>query len=151
MRQRILSSLLFAWPAIALAQQNDIRIENAWSRPAVVGRTGVIYLTVTDTGAPDRLIAATSPVATRAELHGSYTENDVARMRAITALPVDQGKPLILAPGGYHIMLTGLKQTLKQGDTFPITLSFERSGQVTASATVQVADARMPPGHDAPH
>ena len=46
---------------------------------------------------------------------------------------------MTLAPGGYHIMLTGLKQPLKQGDSFPVTLSFAKAGQVTATATVAKA------------
>ena len=50
---------------------------------------------------------------------------------------------MTLAPGGYHIMLSGLKQSLKQGDSFPITLSFAKAGQVTATATVTKAGATM--------
>ena len=59
-----------------------------------------------------------------------------------TVLLVDQ--MATLAPGGYHIMLSGLKQALKQGDSFPITLSFAKAGQVTATATVAKAGATMP-------
>ena len=54
------------------------------------------------------------------------------------------GEPVTLAPGGYHIMLMGLKQTLKQGDSFPVTLGFAKAGQVTATATVEKAGAAMP-------
>jgi periplasmic copper chaperone A len=135
--------MLFAVPAIALAQQNGIQIENAWSRAAMAGRTGVVYLTITDTGAPDSLTAASSPVASKADLHESFTDNGVAKMRDVTTLPVEPGKPLTLSPDGYHIMLTGLKQPLKQGDTFPVTLSFAKAGQVTATVTVQKAGGGM--------
>jgi hypothetical protein len=137
MRHLVLGIMLFAVPAIALAQQNGIQIENAWSRAAMAGRTGVVYLTITDTGAPDSLTAASSPVASKADLHESFTDNGVAKMRDVTALPVQPGKPLTLAPDGYHIMLTGLKQPLKQGDTFPLTLSFAKAGPVTTTVTVQ--------------
>jgi periplasmic copper chaperone A len=143
MRHLVLGTMLFAVPAIALAQQNGIQIENAWSRAAMAGRTGVVYLTITDTGAPDRLTAASSPVAGKADLHESFTDNGVAKMRDVTTLPVEPGKPLTLAPEGYHIMLTGLKQPLKQGDTFPVTLSFAKAGQVTATVTVQKAGGGM--------
>jgi periplasmic copper chaperone A len=143
MRHLVLGTMLFAVPAIALAQQNGIQIENAWSRAAMAGRTGVVYLTITDTGAPDRLTAASSPVASKADLHESFTDNGVAKMRDVTTLPVEPGKPLTLAPEGYHIMLTGLKQPLKQGDTFPVTLSFAKAGQVTATVTVQKAGGGM--------
>src|SRR4051794_29782670 len=119
MRRGVLSSLLFAVPAIALAQQNGIRVENAWSRAAMQGRTGVIYLTITDGGAPDRLTGVASPVAGKAQLHESFTDHGVAKMRDVAVLPVEPAKPVTLAPNGYHIMLIDLKQPLKQGDTFP--------------------------------
>jgi copper(I)-binding protein len=139
--------MLAAVPAIALAQQNAIRIEDAWSRTAMQGRTGVVYLTIVDEGAADRLTGITSPVAARAELHESFNENGVAKMREIAVLPLAQGKPVTLAPGGYHIMLVDLKAPLKQGDAFPITLRFEKAGQVTAQVTVQKPGATMPSGH----
>jgi periplasmic copper chaperone A len=66
------------------------------------------------------------------------------KMRSVASLPIESDKPVILAPGGFHIMLSGLKQALKQGDSFPITLSFTKAGQVTASATVAKAGATMP-------
>jgi len=132
-----------------LAQQNGITVENAWSRAATAGRTGVVYLTVTDAGGADRLTGVTSPVAARVDLHESFIDNGVSKMRDVAALPVEAGKPLSLAPGGYHIMLTGLKQTLKPGDTFPVTLSFQNAGQITATVTVQRAGGGAPTGHDA--
>jgi copper(I)-binding protein len=136
-------------PAIALAQQNGMRVENAWSRAAMQGRTGAVYLTIIDDGGADRLTAIASPVAAKAELHESFTENGVAKMRAVGALPVAQGNKVTLAPGGYHIMLMNLKQPLRQGDAFPVTLNFEKAGQVTATVTVQKAGGSMPMGHDA--
>ena len=141
--------LLSIVPTIAVAQHSDIRIENAWSRAAMSGRTGVVYLTITDTGAPDRLTAIASPVAAKAELHESFTEQGVAKMRAVAALPVATGKPVTLSPGGYHIMLMGLTQELKQGDSFPVTLSFAHAGPVTATVTVRQSASGMPMGHDA--
>jgi copper(I)-binding protein len=55
---------------------------------------------------------------------------------------VEPAKPVVLAPGGYHIMLMGLKQPLKQGDAFPITLNFANAGPVTAQVTVEPPGAR---------
>jgi copper(I)-binding protein len=147
MRLRFLGCILATIPALALAQQSPIRVENAWSRTALQGRTGVVYLTIVDDGTADRLTAVASPVAAKAELHESFNENGVAKMREIAILPVAQGKPLTLAPGGYHIMLVDLKEPLKQGDAFPITLSFEKAGEVTAQVIVQRPGANMPSGH----
>jgi len=127
----------------ALADQNGITVTDAWSRAAMAGRTGIVYLTVTDTGAPDRLIGASSPVAAKATLHKSIDDHGVMKMRSVAALPVQPGMPLKLAPDGYHIMLEGLKQPLQPGQTFPVTLTFANAGAVTATATVQKAGGGM--------
>jgi copper(I)-binding protein len=133
------SLLIVAIPAFATAQQDSVKVQDAWSRAAMASRMGVIYLTITDDSGPDRLTSVTSPVAAQASLHESFNDNGVEKMRAIPSLPVTPGKPVTLAPGGYHIMLMGLKQPLKQGDTFPVTLNFEKAGKVTTTVTVRGA------------
>lgn len=132
-----LAAVFLLFPIAAFAQENGITIENAWSRPAAAGRVGVVYLTVEDTGSPDTLTGAHSPVASRAELHESFTENGVSRMRPVGPVHIAPGKPVTLAPGGLHIMLMGLKQPLKTGETFPVTLSFAKAGDVTTNAKVE--------------
>ncbi len=148
MRRLLFASVFLCVPLLGLAppaaaDQNGIAVTGAWSRAAMAGRMGVVYLTITDTGAPDRLIGASSPVATAAALHESFDDHGVMKMRPVAALPVQPGKPVALAPGGYHIMLEGLKQSLQPGQTFPVTLTFAKAGPVTATATVQKAGAGM--------
>jgi copper(I)-binding protein len=125
------------WPLAGMAADAGLTIEKPWARPAAIGQMGVIYLTVRDTGAPDRLVGVNTPVAAEAQLHESKMDGNVMQMRPVEAAPVAAGQPLVLAPGGYHIMLMGLKQPLKLGDTVPVTLVFERAGAVSATATVQ--------------
>jgi len=131
-----LAAILIAMPLAALADQAGIQVDHVWSRAAMAGRTGVVYLTITDSGAADTLTGAASPVATTAELHQSFDDHGVMKMRPVATLRIDPGKPVTLAPGGYHIMLMGLKQDLKPGDSFPIALTFAQAGQITATATV---------------
>jgi hypothetical protein len=142
--RRFLAAILIAAPITALAEQSAIQVDHAWSRAAMAGREGVVYLTITDTGSPDTLTGVTTPVAAEAALHQSIDNHGVMKMRPVGPLPIEPGKPVTLAPGGYHIMLMGLKQTLKAGDSFPVTLSFAKAGQVTATATVQKAGATLP-------
>ena len=148
MRRLFLAAIMLAIPVQGFADANGIKLEHAWSRAAAAGRVGVVYLTITDTGAADRLTAVASPVAASAGLHESYDDHGVAKMRSVAALPVEPGKPVSLAPGGYHIMLTGLKQPLHQGDEFPVTLTFDKAGAVTTTVTVRKAGASMPMGHE---
>jgi periplasmic copper chaperone A len=137
-------ALLTLLPAVALAGPMGVQVVDVWSRAMPAGGTGVVYLTVTDQGAPDTLTGAASPVAASAELHETIDDNGVMKMRPVASLPVGPGKPIKLAPGGYHIMLVGLKQALVAGTSFPVTLTFAKAGKITATAMVQAAGATMP-------
>ena len=130
------------------AQQSGIQIDHVWSRAAMAGRTGVVYLTITDTGPADALTGVATPVAATAGLHETINDNGVMKMRPVASLPITPGKSVTFAPGGYHIMLMDLKQPLKEGDSFPVTFSFAKAGQVTATATVEKAGAAAMPGMD---
>jgi hypothetical protein len=143
---RLLMALaLLTLPLPALADQSGIKVENAWSRAAMIGHTGVVYLTIIDIGVADRLTAVSTPVAQTAQVHQSYSESGVMKMRPVAALPVAPGKPLTLSPGGYHVMLMGLTQPLTEGENFPLTLTFEHAPPVTVPVHVARAGAE-PPG-----
>jgi copper(I)-binding protein len=147
MRRLMLAFAVVAGLALpALADQNGIAVTDAWSRVAMAGRTGVVYLTITDTGPPDRLTGVASPVATTTTLHESFDDHGVMKMRPVAGLPVTPGTPVILKPGGYHIMLEGLKQPLQAGQTFSLTLTFANAGAVAATATVRGAGTAMDHG-----
>ena len=142
-----LVALLTLLPAVALADPTGIQVEHVWSRAMPAGATGVVYLTVTNQAAPDTLIGVASPVAASATLHETIDDHDVMKMRRVASLPVAPGKPITLAPGGYHIMLTSLKQALVAGRSFPVTLTFAKAGTVTVTAAVLAAGAAMPGMH----
>ena len=142
---RLLPALaLMAMPLAAIADETSIHLDHVWSRGALAGHEGVVYLTITGAGTQDSLVGITTPVSANAELHQSFSDHGVAKMRPVVSLQIEPGKPVTLAPGGYHIMLKDLKRPLKQGDSFLITLSFAKAGRITATATVEKAGARMP-------
>ena len=140
----LLAAALLIMPVAAVADMSPINVDHAWSRAAMAGHQGVIYLTISDTGAPDTLTSVATPVAEKADLHETINDQGVMKMRPVAALTVAPGKPLTLTPGGYHIMLMNLKQPLKEGDSFPVTLTFAKSGQVTTTVIVEKAGATMP-------
>ncbi len=142
-----LIALLILLPAVALADPTGIRVDHVWSRAMPAGATGVVYLTVTNTGAPDTLTGVASPVAASAGLHETIDDHGVMKMRPVASLPVVPGKPVRLAPGGYHIMLMGLKRALVAGTSFPLTLTFTKAGTVAVTATVRGAGTAMPAMH----
>jgi len=138
------SALLIASPAFA--QTPAVQVQDAWARATAVGaHTGAVYLTLTDTAAAaDQLVGASTPVAGMAEVHETANDHGVMRMRPVKGLALAPGKAVTLKPGGYHIMLMDLKQQLKPGDSFPVTLTFQNSAPVTATATVAKAGAMGP-------
>jgi periplasmic copper chaperone A len=133
----------------ARAQAAPLVVDHVWSRAAMAGRVGVVYLSITATGAPDTLVSVSSPIAPKAELHESYDDNGVMKMRPVASLTVAPGKPIVLRPGGYHIMLVDLAHALKEGDSFPITLHFADAGPVTVTASVEKAGASVMPAPSA--
>ena len=117
----------------------SIQASEVWSRPAAVGSTGVVYLTLTNEGRqPDRLIGAKSDVAQAVELHRTTMEGGVMKMQPIAGgVEVPARSRVIFEPGGAHIMLIGLKRDLKAGDRFSVALDFEKTGTLTAESEVR--------------
>ena len=108
-----------------------IRVEDAWVRPAVVeGGNGAGFLTlINDTGQDDALISADADFADTVEIHQSVMgDNDTMSMVPVDQIDLPRGKTVTLEPGGYHIMLIGIDQTLEPGSTVTIALTFEKAG-----------------------
>jgi copper(I)-binding protein len=102
------------------------------------GGTGAVYATLANAGVQaDSLVSASTDVAQTVELHEVKHEGGVMKMRPVQAIPVPAKGKTELKPGGYHIMLMGLKHDLKPGDTIPVTLKFERGGEVRVEAAVK--------------
>ena len=128
----------------ALAQTSQLEVSNAWAR-ATPGKaeTGAAYVTI-QSPAADRLLSASSPVAKKAEVHTMEMAGMVMKMRPIAALDIPAGSPVALKPGGEHIMLIGLQHPLVEGQSFPLTLNFEKAGARTVIVAVEKAGATSP-------
>ncbi|HZH46134.1 MAG TPA: copper chaperone PCu(A)C [Roseococcus sp.] len=145
MNRRILLALLAAAPVAAHAQsEGGIAIEAPWTRAAGQGGQGAGYLTIRNAGPADRLLAASTPAAARLELHNVERDGEVMRMREVAAIPVPARGSVTLQPGGLHLMLIGLTAPLVAGETIPVTLRFERAGEMRVMLAVQAAGARAP-------
>jgi copper(I)-binding protein len=144
-----LAATLLALPALAA----EIRVEDAWARASLgQARNGAAYMIVHATGAsPDRLVAATSPVAGKVELHNNVMVGNVAQMRPVEAIEVTPGSPAVLQPGGLHVMLLDLRAPLQAGQSFPVTLRFERAGEVQVQVEIRAARPGQPPAHGGGH
>lgn len=140
--------------AVALAQAHEfklgaITIGHPYARATAAGQaTGGAFLTLANGGgAADRLLSVGADVAQSAELHSMSMEGNVMRMRAMPAIELPAGQTVALQPGGWHIMLIGLKAPLKAGEHFPLKLRFEQAGELTVTVNVESAEAAMEMKH----
>ncbi|WP_119156606.1 copper chaperone PCu(A)C [Caldimonas tepidiphila] len=121
-------------------QLGPIRIAHPWARATVAGQpAGGAYLKLENAGPADRLLSVRSPVAASAELHLMTMDGNIMRMREVDAIALPAGQTVEFKPGGLHIMLTGLKAPLKQGERVPLTLRFEKAGEVNVELAVESA------------
>ncbi len=119
-----------------------IAVEHPYARATLPGQpTGGAYFRLENKGAADRLVSVTAAVSQGVELHTSSMDGDVMRMRQVDAIDVPSNKTIVLEPNGTHIMLVGLKAPLKRGDSFPMTLKFEKAGEVVVDVKVQAVTA----------
>lgn len=139
---------LSAFPVLACetVTVGDMTIEHAWSRATIgADRPGVFYVEITNNGsADDALAGIATPAARMPMLHETVVADGVASMPHAMSIPVLAGQTVKLAPGGYHGMLTGLTEGLKEGGSFPVTLTFQNAGEVMVEVEVLSMRAEGP-------
>ena len=89
----------------------------------------------------ERPWARATPVADQVQFHSATEENGVSRMREMRTVDVTPGAKVAFSPGGLHIMVVGLKQPLKEGQTFPLTLTFEKAGKIEVTVPIEKVGA----------
>jgi periplasmic copper chaperone A len=114
--------ILAAAPALARA---EVAVTDAWVRGTVAGQRSTGAFMKLTPSADQKLVAAASPVAKIVEIHEMTVAGGMMKMRAVTKLDLPAGKTTELKPGGYHVMLMALEKPLAEGDSVPITLTFE--------------------------
>ena len=124
-----------------------INISNPWVRATPKGATaGVGYMTITNKGTtPDRLTCVTPPELSKCEIHSTTMEEGVSKMRPVSdGLEIKPGETVELKPGGFHVMLSELKQPLTQGKSVKVTLQFKNAGKVTVDYPIQPVGSAGP-------
>lgn len=124
--------------ADAFGGSGSIAVEHVWARATPKSAvTGAAYATLINNGtSDDRLLSVTSPAAEHIQIHSETSDKGVMKMEQVSTLDVHPATPVVLKPSGVHMMLIGLKQQLKEGDTVPFTFTFEKAGSVPVTAHV---------------
>lgn len=131
----LLAAASLSVPSLALAQ---VTVSDPWIRATVPAqKTAGAFMQLTSSR-PVRLVAVTSPVAGRVEIHQMAMQGQTMRMHAIDGLDLPANQPVNLASGGYHIMMFDLKRQLKDGEQVPMTLRFVDAAHKHEDVTVQV-------------
>jgi len=139
----LVAALLLVTHAAA-AQTGSVEVRDAWAR-ATPGKAdiGGVYLSL-QSPVSDRLTGLSTPVASTAQLHTGTMEGGIMKMRPLPELDLPAGQPVTLKPGAMHIMLLGLTGPLRPGQSFPLTLVFEKAGTREVTVSVEKAGAMGP-------
>ena len=123
-------------------QAGAIRIVHPWAMPTAAsitdGGSGMGYLVLQNAGnKPDKLLSAHTEIARKIELYAHSKVGDIPTMRQVKSVAIPAGGEVRLEPGGPHLVLMGLKQSLEEGQHFPVVLQFERAGKINVDMFVQ--------------
>jgi copper(I)-binding protein len=152
MSKRFVLSVLLATTAFAAALPAfaQVAVSDAWVRGTVVGQMATGAFMQLKSPADVALVAAASPVAKIVEIHEMKMEGGVMKMGAVERLALPAGRTVELKPGGYHVMLMDLKQPLKEGETVPVTLTFEDKAGRKTTLEVKVPVRALTAGGSGP-
>lgn len=118
-----------------------LEIAHPWSQELPPNApTVAAYFVIHNSGkTADKLLSVDSPVAGIAQLHEHVMQNDLMKMQQVPTVEIPAGGEVTFAPMAYHVMLLDLKDRslLSDGKRFPLTMHFEKSGDVTVEVTVQ--------------
>lgn len=123
--------------------RGDIHVAHPWSQELPPNApTVAAYFVIHNNGnSADRLLGVSvdAALAGKAELHEHVMQGDLMKMQHVPSIEVPAGKDLTFAPMAYHVMLFDIKDRslLSDGKQFPLTLHFEKAGDVPVDVTVQ--------------
>jgi copper(I)-binding protein len=141
MMSKVRLSFVFAFLAGVLAAcgaagSGEFQVTEVWARPGLAGGNSAIFFKIENPGTTDLLLSASSDVADAVELHKTVMQDGTMQMVHQMNVPVPTGET-VFKPGDLHVMLIGLRNDLKAGDTFSVTLNFQTAGGKTLNVTVR--------------
>ena len=118
-------------------------IEGAFARASSGhGKNSAAYLSIHNHSPNgDYLIDAKTNIAAMTSIHNHINDKGIMKMRAVKKIVIPANGSIKLQPGGFHIMLMGLKKPLLEGDKFDLTLIFKKAGTVLCPVLVKKVHA----------
>lgn len=153
MKSFIAATLALALPTFAAAHDytlGALEIGHPMAyETAATAKTGGGYVTITNSGDSDDALIGAKADFPKVQIHESFEEDGVARMRHVEKLEIPAGETVELAPGSYHVMFMGLAEPFEVGAEIPVTLVFEKAGDIDVMFHVEErnGDAHDHSGH----
>ena len=146
------AGLLFSAGVLAGAADN-VSVQDPYVRlaPPNAAATGA-FMVIRNTGDKDvKVVKADNPISKATELHTHLNEGGVMKMRPVPAIEIRAKGEAVLRPGGLHVMMIDLKAPIKEGDSVPITLTFDDGSSKQVDAKVLRATAAPAPTEHKQH
>lgn len=142
-RVRFLAVPLLALLCLATtpeARANGLSVDGVWARPTYgTAKVSAAYFEITNKGSRIvQLVSIESPAAANAELHTLVMDGDIARMRQVDSIDIAKGEAITFQPGGLHVMLMGVKESLIVGNSIDLTLNFAHRPPMSITAVIAV-------------
>ena len=141
MKRALFAALALGMFVTACGGDSDVKISDAWARSSPgMASNGAAYMILEGGTEDDRLVAASVPVqvAGMAQVHEVVMNDGAMAMQQVeNGIVIPAGETVALEPGGYHVMMMNLAEPLEVGDTFTVTLTFERAGTVDVDVEVR--------------
>lgn len=148
----LLAAFAFATATSAFAH---VTVSNPWVRATVAQQQASgVFMDLRSMHDNAQLVGVKTEAASSAEVHEMRMQDNVMKMRAVTSVNLPSGQTVSLKPGGYHIMLTGLKKPLVAGESLDLTLEVVHEDGAKESIAVRApvrALASTPSPASQPH
>ena len=114
----------------------NLNIKDVWVRPANKGMNTALYFTVeNNSNKADTLLSVTSSIAEIVQMHETFKSGEMMGMREVKAITINPNTTFEFKPGGHHIMVIGLKKTVRKNDMLEFTLHFKNAGNINVKAS----------------
>ena len=119
--------------------QGNLEIKDAWVRPGAIGMNTALYFKVeNNSDKADTLLSVKSSIADVVQTHETYKKGDMMGMREVKAIAIEPNSTFEFKPGGYHVMVIGLKKDLRKGDAAEFTLHLKNAGDINVKTLVKM-------------
>jgi len=133
-----------------MVKAGNLMISGIWARTTPpAAKTGAAYFIIKNTGSVDDvLIGVKGVVSKKTEIHESKMVGALMKMQHVGKIVVSAGGTAELKPGGFHIMFMGLFGPIKEGDMIPLTLNFDKAGEVQIVVPAKKGGSMSKMDHD---